>query len=249
MKPARQPVLRFAAALLPFCVLASARAGDLPYPLLFVHGLIGDYRTFEGTLVQIQQVFALGDPYVYHACLNHDQDDETALLEADVAEIGWTAYGSDQLSQPPADTRLFALSLDDDVFQDIDGHGDHHHSNQAAIFKQGWAVGRAVTGVLEITGREKVVLVGHSMGGLAIREYLQRTVDDTPSGEHRWWVDPLDVEYGHDVARVVTIGTPHLGSNAGLDDPTRLAERDDWWEINSASESMRDLRYSYDSYP
>ncbi len=43
------------------------------------------------------------------------------------------------------------------------------------------------------SGQQKVVLIGHSMGGLAIRAYLR--------------------DYGHDAVRkVITLGTPHRGT-------------------------------------
>ena len=232
-------------------IMALSAHADIPYPIIFVHGLVGDYSTFESCIQGLQNNFNLPAPVVYHVCLNHDQNDATALLNSDVQAIGFTAYGETGLMTPASFNRLFALNFDDDVFQNVGGHGDHNGSNQAAIFKQGKALSLAIAQVRAVTGLDKVILVGHSMGGLAIREYLQRR--DTVGGPHRWWVDPADTTSGHHVAQVVTTGTPHLGSNAGLDDPTLLAfdaSRDIGpWEIDNESESMRDLRYVYDSYP
>jgi triacylglycerol lipase len=54
-------------------------------------------------------------------------------------------------------------------------------------------VARRIEAVLAATGAERLILVGHSMGGLVSRAYLQRY------GEAR-------------VARLVTLGTPHQGS-------------------------------------
>ncbi|HEX4884134.1 MAG TPA: alpha/beta fold hydrolase [Casimicrobiaceae bacterium] len=54
-------------------------------------------------------------------------------------------------------------------------------------------VARKIDDILDATGGRKVVLVGHSMGGLVIRAYLRGYG-------------------GAKVARVVTIGTPHEGS-------------------------------------
>src|SRR4030095_15594618 len=80
----------------------------------------------------------------------------------------------------------------------------------------------------------KVILLGHSMGGLAIREYLQRI----ENGVHKWWVDPNDSIAGHKVARVVTTGTPHLGTNV---------MSNAFFTIDNNSEAMRDLKFSYSS--
>jgi hypothetical protein len=87
------------------------------------------------------------------------------------------------------------------------------------------AVKRAIKAVLEATGRDKVILMGHSMGGLASREYLQNT--------DLWQADGM-----HHVAKLVTTGTPHGGSNTtsyGL--PIG--------GLSEQSEAIRDLRTSY----
>ena len=52
---------------------------------------------------------------------------------------------------------------------------------------------RRIAAVLDETGAEKLLLVGHSMGGLVARAYLQRFGSGC-------------------VARLVTLGTPHQGS-------------------------------------
>lgn len=52
----------------------------------------------------------------------------------------------------------------------------------------------AVDWVRSRTGADRVILIGYSMGGLAARTYLTRRLTD------------------HHVKRLVTVGTPHLGS-------------------------------------
>ncbi|MBC8124229.1 MAG: alpha/beta fold hydrolase [Candidatus Kapabacteria bacterium] len=51
-----------------------------------------------------------------------------------------------------------------------------------------------ITHILTATGADRVILVGYSMGGLAARAYLVKKLTD------------------HRVKRLITIGTPHLGS-------------------------------------
>ena len=110
-------------------------------------------------------------------------------------------------------------------------------SNESGIVKQGRALGLVIADVLAATGAECVILVGHSMGGLAIREYLQRR---DASGTPTWWVDP-SAEGGHRVAAAVTYGTPHQGSN--LNDLGSGAGGNA--VADPRSEAVRDLRYSY----
>lgn len=95
-------------------------------------------------------------------------------------------------------------------------------SNQASIAKQGLGLKMAIDEVKSITGAKKVILVGHSMGGLAIREYLRNY-------------------YNSDVAKVVTIGTPHLGSNAA----EMHKDITDFLGIDVRSDAIRDLSYNY----
>jgi pimeloyl-ACP methyl ester carboxylesterase len=134
---------------------------------------------------------------------------------------------------------------------------DCSENNEAAILKQGYALKQAIAAVLAANPtKKKVILVGHSMGGLCIREYLQRT---TSGGAHRWWVDPSSPD-GHKVARVLTAGTPHRGSNSFEsvfgrqsnpegDDAHPEEEdihRNTFPDLNS--EAVRDLRYKYTAW-
>lgn len=68
----------------------------------------------------------------------------------------------------------------------------------ADIDRYAEGIAQRIDEVLAATGAPQVILVGHSMGGLASRAYLRR--------------------YGqHQVARLITLGSPHHGSRlAGL---------------------------------
>jgi pimeloyl-ACP methyl ester carboxylesterase len=57
----------------------------------------------------------------------------------------------------------------------------------------------SIARLCEFTGREKVCLVAHSAGGLVARAYLQSAFADT-------------LAFRHDVDRLITVATPHLGS-------------------------------------
>lgn len=144
------------------------------------------------------------------------------------------------LDTPLTDGNLFAVNFhsalyegtDWNLYQDFD-IDDHSESNEASIVKQGLAIADAIYRIRQATGADRVQLAGHSMGGLAIREYLQRT---DGAGTPRWWIDKEPG--GHHIAQVVTFGTPHRGSNFGS-----LFKNA---QIPSLySEATRDLRYSY----
>ena len=77
-------------------------------------------------------------------------------------------------------------------------------SQTLSFWEQGYEVGAVAATVRRATGRPKVILVGHSMGGLAARSYVE--------GRGVWEDVLIPMSYSNDVATLVTVGTPHLGS-------------------------------------
>ncbi len=243
-----------------FSVLSTYGQNNLPYPVIFVHGLAGSDETFATTMLYLKNHDNLGNINVFDIVLNADDDVGNSLMSTDVKwtdfyyngdpiNVGRRNYDSDRdnFTDGWTGSNIFAINFQEERIRGAWGWNDYFDkSNEAGIFKQGYALGKMIQEVLNYTGAEKVVLVGHSMGGLCIREYLQRT---NSSGVHTNWVDPY-LPDGHKVARVATYGTPHLGSNTSPD-PTKAQQGDDKStvpDINGDSEANRDLLWEYDSY-
>lgn len=200
---------------------ASARTFEskLPYPILFIHGLNSNSETWNATsnYFDAQYSFTYGGRFDF--CLNADANNATTnknfypIAGADIALFEASVINGD----------YYYVNFD----VKVDGSfGTDVLSNQSAIAKQGIAVKKAIERVLQLTGKDKVILVGHSMGGLASREYLQNTANWQTDGSHH-------------VAKLLTVGTPHGGSNAsdiGLG----------WFAgIDTRSEAIRDLKETY----
>lgn len=195
----------------------------LPYPVIFIHGLNSDFSVWHDqrdALVNGLAGLSFGGYYNY--CLNYDGNNSTAnklvypVAGADIAYFN--------LASPVA-ADYYIVNFD------IDNYGRPRYnpnftdvlSNESAISKQGVALSRIIAMVLNLTGRDKVVLMGHSMGGLAAREYVQNPSNWQPDGQHH-------------VAKLVTTGTPH-GGYEGVDPvPGGI----DW-----QSEAYRDLKTDY----
>ncbi len=221
--------------LLSFFIFGQLFAQKPVYPIIFIHGLNSNDKTWQETVYFMADNYLWGDPYtnkgIFHAVLN--------------SNFGSSLYSDDVIYYDDlSDNNLFCINFDgiyDKNQNKIIPYTDHgiygqSESNESAIVKQGYALSKMIRKVLQVTGSSKVILVGHSMGGLAAREYLQRR----EGGVHKWW----DEKEGHQVAKLITFGTPHLGSNADLSVFQEFV-------IDNSSEAVRDLRwnYSYSLFP
>lgn len=102
---------------------------------------------------------------------------------------------------------VLAINLEP-VFASIDGY--------APLLEQ------AVQTLRQQTGQDQVALVGHSMGGLAIRAWMRH--------------------YGSaQAARIITLGTPHVGTRINIWVPTpngrQMQWHSDWLQALAASET------------
>lgn len=202
---------------------ANTAKQNLPYPIIFVHGLNGNDTTWYPSLIEIQNSIGLSFGGSLNFCLNQDNDLTTSNITTDIKD--WTNISQDGQKISAAD--FYTINFDISNTGIKYSNSSLIQSNQSAIFKQGVALKKAIERVLNITGKDKVVLVGHSMGGLACREYLQNSSN--------WQLDNK-----HHVAKLFTLGTPHGGSNA-----TGLGAAAFFSNLRERSEAVRDLRTDY----
>jgi pimeloyl-ACP methyl ester carboxylesterase len=188
---------------------------NLPYPVILMHGLNGNDTTWFPFLADVQSYYGYSYGGNFDFCLNQDGDSSYSYLTTDVKN--WT------------DTNQLVAADFYTINFDMNNIGNKYaassKSNQSAIVKQGLAMQQAIKKVLSLTGKDKVILAGHSMGGLTCREYLQNTYRWQPDGKHH-------------IAKLLTNGTPHGGSNStsfGLGAGG----------IDEKSEAVRDLRRTY----
>ena len=203
----------------------------LPYPIIFIHGLNSNASIWD-TLTNFMDAkygFNFGGRFDF--CLNFDDDNTIANTNF------WPTPGADiALYTNPANTSEivvgdyyylnFGVGSDGSVFP-TSFNPYYVLSEQAAIVKQGYALKWAISYVLQKTGKDKVILMGHSMGGLASREYLQNSILWQPDGKNH-------------VAKLATTGTPHGGSNASMSELIDLLPG-----IDDQSDAVRDLKTSY----
>lgn len=157
-----------------------AGCGAKPYPVIFIHGLASSADTWVS----------------YRDYL--------------INNAGWVFGGIPTYSP---DTKIVNIHCptDPNLLTGCTGSAGNFYTlnfsdNQAlSLDVQGGELSEIIKVVLDKNpGATKVLLIGHSSGGLAAREYLQglaRVFDSTST-----------MPYREDVAKLITIGTPHQGS-------------------------------------
>ena len=205
----------------PFAITPStSHSTKIPYPIIFIHGLNSKDLMWNDLTDNLNNVYGLQSGGRMNFCLNYDGNDYTSIHPSDYHDF----YTFGSLSVGDYYTVNFAVNPSNNWDTSVGIFSSAYLSNQSAIFKQGRAIRDAIKHVMQVTGRDKVILVGHSMGGLASREYLENSAIWQPDGKHH-------------VAKLFTIGTPHGGSNANFSGIGAFAG------VNQHSEAVRDLHY------
>lgn len=184
---------RLCELLLGLVVLCCASVGHsrtLQYPVIFIHGIWSDATTWETAIKQlVDRNYTYGG--VISASYVNGVPSTADCVRATVRDNKNPAVYLVEC-KPDADFYVWETN---DYSASSSRASNHNHS----FSELGGEVKFAIDYVKNRTGAAKVQLVGHSMGGIAARHYLQNL--------HRSGAD-----YAGDVATLVTIGTPHLGS-------------------------------------
>ena len=201
---------------------------NLPYPIIFIHGLNSNSKVWLDLGTQlVNKGLSFGGRIDFS--LNDDNNNSTSnknIYPTAGADIALFTNSATDLTVGD----FYFLNFDINNIGQLYTSDDFSPfndmlSNEASIVKQGVALRYAIQIVLQKTGRDKVIIMGHSMGGLCAREYIQN-----PS----IWTEP---NVNHHIAKLVTTGTPH-GGFTGINFALLTG-------INDRSEAYRDLKKTY----
>ena len=198
------------------------RGGELkiPYPIIYVHGLVGSSASW-GEMSDWMGV-ALGNPVELEFSLNADGALNTSEAAEDIESF---------IPNGLASANQYVMNFNCNSSGSCATTGSLQQSNQSGIYKQAEAIGIAIAEVLNATGVEKVILLGHSMGGVACREYLQNAA--------HWQTN------SHRVAKLVTSGSPHVGFDLG----SKLLKIPGLFQgIDTDGEAIRDLKNQHTGF-
>ena len=152
-------------------------AAAVEFPVLFVHGFCSSAETWNDTLPLLStRRFGTDAPRVYES------------------EIGKAA----SRSQVAAGTTTFRID-----FSDLSGGFDLLAVANVPTIRKAGELKAVIDAIKLFTGAPKVILVAHSLGGLASRAYIQG-IGLNRKGE--------TMSYSGDVAALVMISTPNQGS-------------------------------------
>ncbi|HEX7281801.1 MAG TPA: alpha/beta fold hydrolase [Vicinamibacterales bacterium] len=158
-------------------LLLSTVAAAAEWPVLFVHGFCSSAETWNETIPQLStRRFGTDVPRVYES------------------SIGKAA------SQTPVAAGTKSFRID---FSDLSGGFDLLAVANVPTVRKAGELKAVIDAIKLFTGAPKVIIVGHSLGGLAARAYIQGI------GQNR---QGATVTYGGDVAALIMISTPNQGS-------------------------------------
>ncbi len=185
-------VLLLAVVLVPSPMSAQPPATQ-PYPLLFVHGFCGSVEAWTTMTTALR----MGNPSRYGTTVSRVYFDtnEVWLHEGTTAR-----RARDVFPAPDPTRRIFAIE-----FRGLTGSFEPLDVAQVPIAAKAIELKQVIDEIKRITGQSKVIVVGHSMGGLVARWYIERGAGTRG--------------YESDVAALATIDTPHLGASVATFTP------------------------------
>ena len=145
--------------------------------MLFIHGFCSSADTWDGTIPQLSTSrYGTEVPRVY----------ESAIGKAAVR------------TTISAGAKTFRID-----FSDLSGGFDLLAVANVPTVRKAGELKVIIDAMKQFTGAPSVILVGHSLGGLAARAYIQGI------GQNR---NGATIPYGNDVAALIMISTPNQGS-------------------------------------
>ncbi|HEX8031430.1 MAG TPA: alpha/beta fold hydrolase [Vicinamibacterales bacterium] len=168
--------MRIRALFVALLLWASPAAAD-QWPVLFIHGFCSSAETWADTLPQLStRRYGTDAPRVYES------------------EIGKAA----SRTQVAAGTTTFRID-----FSDLKGGFDLLAVANVPTARKAGEIKAVIDAIKKFTAAPKVILVAHSLGGLAARAYIQG-IGKNRSGN--------TIAYGNDIGALITISTPNQGS-------------------------------------
>jgi pimeloyl-ACP methyl ester carboxylesterase len=163
-------------------------------PILLVHGFCSDSGTWSDMVASLQPSARYGTSVTrLYAGRTSATDPTFSVFQKETGGLSRTVFPSADSSK-----RLFAI----DFYNDSVGSFDPARVNDTGINHKAAELSAVIKEVARISAASQVIVISHSLGGLAARSYVQGFAAATTA-----------YPFTGDVAKIITIDTPHKGAN------------------------------------
>jgi pimeloyl-ACP methyl ester carboxylesterase len=185
--------------------------GSIGLPVIFVHGICETADNFLPAEQAAKATLQTNYPLLYPASQDYVAFYDGTTVWFQTPPANGAAAGTPTTAEIlPATARLarfFLVALHDPVpnrpsYEQF----DPNTVADVSIYAKGYELARIIWTIKTITQAPRAIVVGHSMGGLDARAYIEGLA--SPTGDIA-----VAIPYLNDVAALVTLDTPHLGAD------------------------------------
>ncbi len=224
-------------------------------PVLFVHGLCGDSQKWTSLRSSLASALNADSSTLYPNLQNFD-----VYYDASTGQVHFLSNGvAIDESAIPNNARFFSI-----LFFDIySGTYSPNYVAQVSILNKADELAHVLHEITRVTQIRDVLVIGHSMGGLVARAYLEgmASVGECYNNIHggiagtptysNGLCSPNSTPYAGEIASLTTIDTPHGGSDLAEDFTfdygelfnCALGENTDTTELTPGSDLLNNLNY------
>jgi pimeloyl-ACP methyl ester carboxylesterase len=190
--------------------MAAATGSGPPYPIILIHGWCSDSRTgtmWSDFISAVQQPPPSSSRYGYGVGQFYFDGSQVRERDGGIPDTD------------DAGTKLFTIDFYAQGFDPL-------RVANVPIEDKAIELKQVIDSVKSVTGKDKVILVGFSMGGLAARAYIQDLAGF--------------VTYQNDVELLITLDTPHRGAPAAKWEWTGVRDSDCRFAPTVVKSQLRD---------
>jgi pimeloyl-ACP methyl ester carboxylesterase len=199
--------------------LGASGVPQIGLPVLFVHGICDTADSFLPTEQAVKGYLAQNASTAYSTAsmqeyvAYYDENNNEVWFQLPQSQLGQGATNPPlNPAQVPSTARFFLVALDD---PGVSGYQNFLTNSvaQIPIYQKGNELAQVIASIREITNAPRVVVVGHSMGGLDARSYIEGLA--SPIALVNQTVPSNTTPYLNEIAELITLDTPHGGVTIG----------------------------------